>query len=51
MLSSQRNSLATVPEAMDFGATFDTWIDGVQWLNPESINWVSPPSHVNFYDF
>ncbi|KAI3580684.1 glycosyl hydrolase family 3 C-terminal domain-containing protein, partial [Fusarium oxysporum f. sp. albedinis] len=29
--------------AQEFGTTFDDWIDNVQWLDPESIDW-------NFWD-
>lgn len=51
MLSSQQNRLASLPEALEFGATFDNWIDDIQWLNPESIDWVSEVSHVNCHVF
>ncbi|KAL3471208.1 hypothetical protein BJX99DRAFT_237964 [Aspergillus californicus] len=27
------------PAGYEFGNTFDNWIDSVQWLNPDSINW------------
>jgi hypothetical protein len=26
--------------AQEFGTYFDDWIDNVQWLDPESIDWV-----------
>jgi hypothetical protein len=29
---------------MDFESDFDDCIDGVQWMNPESIDWVKSPS-------
>jgi hypothetical protein len=27
--------------AQEFGTYFDDWIDNVQWLDPESIDWVT----------
>lgn len=29
----------------EFGSSFDNWIDTVQWLNPESVNWVGSYNH------
>ncbi|CAI7665773.1 unnamed protein product [Penicillium viridicatum] len=42
LLSTDRPRLSNL-EDCDFGATFDNWIDGTQWLNPDSIDW-------NFWD-
>lgn len=25
----------------DFGALFDSWVNSIQWFDPNSVNWVS----------
>lgn len=40
LLSTERARSSTFINS-DFGVTFDNWIDGVQWMNPESIDWVT----------
>jgi hypothetical protein len=39
MLSPEKLSWSS-EAAQQFGNNFDDWIDNVQWLNPESIDWV-----------
>ncbi|KAJ9395195.1 hypothetical protein DTO282F9_7853 [Paecilomyces variotii] len=38
LLSTERARSSTLING-EFGVTFDNWIDGVQWMNPESIDW------------
>lgn len=40
MLSAESLSSSS-KAAQEFGTYFDDWIDNVQWLDPESIDWVT----------